>query len=184
MVAYIFFMSIALSIDALSIGISYRIRGIIIPMRTKVVVGTVTAILMLGAISIGNILNGLISENVANVIGAVVLILIGLAFIESSLYGSEESAYDFNHSRTIDLGEGIFMAVALSADSIASGIALAVSGESNFAIGICVGVMQFGFLVLSDIIVEHMGVIKILSPKLCGIFSGLLLIVIGILRMI
>lgn len=182
MILYFIVMSIALSIDALGIGISYRLKGVTIPFRTKISIGVMTSGIMLGALLFGNIIHKGLPVQVSKTLGAVVLIVIGAVFIHNSLYQDEEITYDFNHSREIELLEGVLLAVALSADSIGAGIAVASSGPCSCFFGIMVGGVQLFFLFLADFFVNHIKMIRKFNNKICGIISGAMLVIIGLLR--
>lgn len=184
MLIYFIIMSIALSVDALGIGISYRLNGVLIPLRTKIIIGIVTTAIMMGALAIGGLFHNGLPGQISKVIGAGVLVVIGLVFIRNSLFQDEDTTYDFDHSRAIDPLEGFLLAVALSADSVGAGIAVASTGVNSIFLGIMVGFMQLFFLFLAEFLVERVPVVKKFNNKICGIVSGCLLIIIGLLRCI
>ena len=179
---FIFIMAVSLSIDALGIGISYNIKGIRIPRYTKLIIGFVSAIIMQGALSIGSYFYSIMPTQVMKLVGVCILILIGVEFIRNSLFGGGDTTYDFDQSRAIDPLEGVFLSIALSADSISAGIAAASTGLTSMWVSILVGVMQVVFLEIAELLVKKSSFTKRIDSKLCGIFSGTLLIVIGFLR--
>ena len=182
MLIYFIIMSIALSVDALGIGISYRLNGVLIPLRTKIIIGVVTTAIMIGALMVGGLFHNGLPGQISKLLGAGVLIVIGIVFIRNSLFQDEEATYDFDHSREIGPLEGLLLAVALSADSVGAGIAVASTGVNSFFLGIMVGFMQLFFLSLAEYLVEHVPLVKRFNNKICGIVSGCLLILIGLLR--
>lgn len=183
MLVYFIMMSIALSIDALGIGISYRLKGVLIPLRTKIIVGITTTVIMYVALTVGTVFHDGLPGQFPNLLGAMILIVIGLVFLRNSLGPEEKVAYDFNDSRTIEPIEGLFLAIALSADSFGAGIAVASTGIRSYVLACMVGGMQLFFLFLAECLVEHVPYVQQMSRKLCGYISGSLLLIIGLLRL-
>lgn len=184
MIYFMIVLSISLSIDALGIGISYRLKGVKIAISAKIIIGMVSALIMFGAVYIGKELNKVLPEDVSHIVGIGILIFIGVSFIRNSLFGGEDTTYDLDKSRKIEGIEAVLLAVALSADSISAGIAAASSGSTNGAIAIFVGIMQITFLQLGETLVEKADFFKKIDSKICGIISGFILILIAILRWI
>lgn len=182
MLTYFIIMSIALSIDALGIGISYRLNGVLIPLKTKLIIGFITTGIMLGSLMIGNLFHHGLSGQISKYLGAGVLLLIGIVFIRNSLFQEENTTYDFDHSREIEPMEGILLAIALSADSIGAGIAVASTGVNSCLLGIMVGGMQLFFLFLAEFLVKHVKLIQRFNNRICGLISGILLVAIALLR--
>lgn len=182
MFIYFIIMSIALSVDALGIGISYRLNGVRIPLRSKLIIGIVTTAIMIGALMVGSLFHNGLPGQISKFLGAGVLILTGIIFIRNSLAQEEKETYDFDHSREIEVLEAILLAVALSADSIGAGIAVASTGMDSCMFGLMVGAMQLIFLFLADFLVEKVTSIQKFNQKVCGLISGCLLLIIGILR--
>lgn len=176
-------ISVSLSIDALGIGISYRLKGVTIPASAKIVIGLVSALIMWLSLSAGNRMLQIFPEKVMTLFGMAVLCLIGLAFIRNSLFGEKGKTYDFDQSKKIETGEAILLGAALSADSVSAGIATAVLGLSSIWIPVMVGLMQMAFLYLGSVLMERCSLThKKAQEKICGVFSGCLLILIAVLR--
>lgn len=153
MFAYLLVTSIALSIDALGIGISYRLKGVVIPLRTKIVIGILTAVLMIGALLIGTLFHNGLPENIAKYIGSGILILTGCIFMKNGLSKKEQKTLDLDHSRAIEPMEGVL-----------------------------VGLMQVFFLFLADFLIRYVTAIARFNAKIGERISGGLLILIGLLR--
>lgn len=174
-------ISISLSIDALGIGISYRLKGVKISLSAKLVVGLISVIIMWLSLQAGELALLILPTEVTKIVGVSILLIIGVAFIRNSLYESQETTYDFDKSKKIDLIEAIILGVALSADSMSAGIAASIAGFNYILIPCMVGLMQIFFLYLGEIMADK-SLIKKISRKTCGILSGSLLIFIAILR--
>lgn len=183
MLLQIMAISISLSIDALGIGVSYQLKGVRIPVSAKAIIGLISALIMGLSIYAGDFMLRIFPERVTTLFGIVVLCIIGLAFIRNGLFGDKDKTYDFNKSKTIDCGEAIALGAALSADSVSAGMAAAVLGLGNIWMPLTVGIAQVTFLclgafVISRLPLKHGG----LQEKICGVFSGCLLILIAVLR--
>ncbi|MDO5294584.1 MAG: manganese efflux pump [bacterium] len=177
-------ISISLSLDALGIGISYKLKGVRITHMAKFVVGLVSVLIMWGSLKLGEAVKYFMPPQVANILGISILVLIGLTFIRNALFGTEKTTYDFNKSKNIDIWEAVILGIALSADSISAGIAAVTMGLGSMIIPFCVGGMQVIFLYIGDILLERVGIVRRMSRKLCGVLSGCLLLVIALIRII
>lgn len=176
-------ISIALSIDALGIGISYRLKGVKISCLAKSIIGILSGFIMLGSLFMGKVMLKIVPNEVAQIFGTVVLLMIGLSFIRNSLFQKNGKTYDFDQSKEIELGEAAILGVALSADSISAGVAISTIGLSSFWIPIVVGFMQVILLYLGELFVEKCNFFKEKTQsKACGVFAGALLILMAILR--
>ncbi len=184
MLLNVIIISISLSLDALGIGISYKLKGVKITTAAKLLVGLVSVMIMWVSLQAGYLILQWFPKDVANLIGAAILAIIGLSFIRNGLYGSEEAVYDFNRSKKIDWWEALVLGIALSADSFSAGVAAASIGFHGVLIPLSVGFMQVLFLFLADIMMSHCNVVKNLNRKLCGVVSGLLLLMIALIRLI
>ncbi len=184
MIWYMICMSVALSVDALGIGISYRMNGVQIPIRTKMIIGVITTVIMVLALGMGTLFHHILPDQVSKWSGAGALILVGILLIRNTFHNKGEVTYDFDRSRTIEPLEGILLAIALSTDSIGAGVAVASAGVNSCFFGLLVGFMQLFFLFLADYLVTCIPNIQKCNKTFCGILSGLLLIFIGGVRLI
>ncbi|MDQ5983998.1 MAG: putative sporulation protein YtaF [Eubacteriales bacterium SKADARSKE-1] len=207
----IILLSISLSMDALGIGISYSIRKIKIPFLAKIIVSVISVIFTAAAIFLGSMILLVVDPTVAKFIGCVMLILLGAFTIYQGFKNDDNKKknpkvkrvwhfainflgltvkiikkpidFDFDKSKHIDLIEAIYLGVALSIDSIAAGTSLAVSGLNSLFIPISVGISQFVFLSLGNIIGKKISSIKFIDPRIFVFISGAILIVLSIVRL-
>jgi putative Mn2+ efflux pump MntP len=177
-------ISISLSIDALGIGIAYPLRGVKIGVLAKTIIGFISCGVMFLSILVGKEMTKIIPANVMMIIGTAILILMGVVYIRNSLFSDEEASYDLDESKKIDLFEAIILGFALSADSISAGIAIVAIGMQSTFVPIVVGLTQIGFLTLGNQLITRFSRIRKMNSKVCGVFSGTLLILIAILRCI
>ena len=177
-------ISVSLSIDALGIGISYRLKGVDITHSAKFTIGLVSVLVMWISLSLGKIMLQVFPADVAKIIGCSILGLMGLSFLRSALFGKENATYDFNQSKKIELWEAIVLGFALSIDSVSAGIAAASMGLGSDWIPLCVGVMQVMFLYLADILITKTRITKHINRRICGACSGILLLIIASMRVL
>lgn len=179
----LFILAITLSIDAFGIGVAYTIKGVIIPLQSKILVGFISAAIMWGAALTGEFMLRFLPEWCAKYLGIFILFLMGAIFIRNSLCTESTQTYDLDASKRIELLEGILLAIALSADSISVGVAAATLGLSWFFLGIMVGFLQMIFLWVGNIVIKRGSRLKCLDCRLSGMLSGAMLILIGLLRL-
>lgn len=177
-------LSVSLSMDALGIGVSYAGKRITLTWGSRIIIGIISALAMFLSIQLGLLFDQLFPPEVMKIVGISILFLIGAGFIRGSLDTHEQSSYDFDDSSSIDWYEAVLLGVALSADSISTGIAVSVLGLSSIWVPILVGVMQVLFLWLGQKVVCKSCILCKCNPKVCGIFSGILLFVVALLRIV
>lgn len=177
-------LAFTLSIDALGIGIAYTIRGVYITNSAKLIIGIVSIVVMRLSALLGAYLHYLFPGRATTYFGAAILIVMGIIFIAKSFHISEEVPYDLDHSSSIEGREAILLGIALSADSISAGIAIASLGVSGLAISLMVGTLQYLFLVLGNTLVTKVKHVKKLNAKFCSIFSGIIFIAIAVVRLL
>lgn len=183
MIINILVISIALSIDALGIGLSYGLKGVKIPFIAKIIIGIVSAMIMFASLYLGRLMLVFFPNEVTQIFGTVILILIGISFIRNSLFQKDGSTYDFDQSKQIEWKEACVLGFALSADSISAGVAVSAIGLTSIWIPILVGIMQVLLLSIGEFIVVKNTVLKErMQEKTCGVFAGILLILMALLR--
>lgn len=204
-------LGVSLSMDSLSIGISYGLRKIKTSIFSRVIICIISILITGSSILFGNILTMVIPENLAKFIGALMLCLLGLYIILESFIKEKKKdkpkkeketifqlalkpfgitinimrdpyIYDFDKSEHIDTIESIYLGFALSIDSFAAGISSSISGFSSLFIPIFVGLFQILFLSLGDFLGSKVSSFKNIDPKVFVIISGSILIILSIVR--
>lgn len=207
----IILLAVSLSIDAFGIGISYSIRKVAIPFSSKIIISVISVIMTGISFIIGSTILLFVNENVAKFIGCFMLIILGLWTIVQGLKSKNESkkeahenktlsffikplkltvqitkgptAFDMDNSKHIDIFESVYLGVSLSIDSLVVGISYAVVGGSSYLIPIYVGLAQFIFLSLGETLGTRIASIKKVDSKIFVMISGLILILLSIVRM-
>lgn len=187
----------AVSLDGFGVGISYGMQKIKLPLVSLLVIMCCSGIVVLIAMTIGNLITQFISEDTAGRFGGVLLIGIGLFSLynmlkkpksdnsnntdkERTLQSLIDSPADADRDRSgsISPQESIFLGVALALDAFGAGIGAAIIGYQPMITAILVGVMS-GTFVFSGM---KLGLLLIRWEKLqkIGYLAPLLLIVLGV----
>ena len=182
MLLKLWIISVSLSIDALGIGMSYRLKGVRISLFAKMIVGIMVMIVSCGALLIGNKVVMYFPQGVLKIVVTTLLVLIGIMFIRKGLYGTEEVFCDMDSSSSIEPCEAVLLGIGLSMDSIGTGIAVVAIGINHILLPVLVGVNHIFFLLIGEWFGEKTMRLAGKSQKICSIFSGILLIIIGILH--
>ena len=207
----IILLAVSLSIDAFGIGISYSIRKVAIPFTSKIIISVISIIMTGISFIIGSTILLFVNENIAKFIGCLMLIILGIWTIIQGLKGKDEqkketqknktlsffikplrltiqvikgpTAFDMDDSKHIDIFESVYLGVSLSIDSLVVGISYAVVGGSSYLIPFYVGIAQFIFLSFGEFLGWKISSIKNVDSKIFVVISGLILIVLSIVRM-
>jgi putative sporulation protein YtaF len=167
-------LAFAVSLDSFSVGFTYGLRKMIIPVKSIIVIATCSAISLLIATGIGQVLGKLLSTKVTDQLGGLILILLGawvlyqffrpeknkeLVTIEKTIVNFEIKSLgivinilrkpmsaDFDLSGTITGIEAFMLGLALSLDAFGAGIGAAMLGFSPIYLAITVAIMSSVFV--------------------------------------
>ena len=184
----------AISMDAFGIGFSCSLRGIRFPLRCKLLIcGWVVAVTAVAVIA-GGIISGFLPEWAGSIIGAVMLIMLGIyifagALIRHKKESSEKikpsdilikpEVCDMDKSSDVDMKEALYTGIALSLDSFSAGLGAGVAGGADL-IPLLSGLFHFILLFVG----EFCG--RFMKNRFSGgelwltLLSSLLLIIIGV----
>lgn len=209
------FLAISSSIDSFGIGITYGIRNTKISNLAKFILFIISFVVSLFAVYLGDFLKDLLPDNIANYIGAFLLILLGgfvlfqalrknivkdnkiyeEVFSEPKIYRffikffgitiqiiKDPISSDLDKSNLIDGKEAVFLGVALSLDSFAIGISSGILGIHSLLFPILVSIFQLLFISFGNSIGYFLNNFNKIPEYIWSIISGILLIVIGIVK--
>lgn len=209
------FLAISSSIDSFGIGITYGIRNTKISNLAKFILFIISFVVSFFAVYFGDFLKDLLPDNIANYIGAFLLILLGgfvlfqalrknivkdnkiyeEVFSEPKIYRffikflgitiqiiKDPISSDLDKSNLIDGKEAIFLGVALSLDSFAIGISSGILGIHSLLFPILVSIFQLLFISFGNSIGYFLNNFNKIPEYIWSIISGILLIVIGIVK--
>ena len=204
MLITIILLALSVSIDSLGIGITYGIRKTSISSSGKFILFFVSLLLGVVSVAFGHFLIYILPVNIIKIISVFLLCIMGFLIIYEATNNNEKKEYkthkiflkslgitiqiirnpissDLNNSKIIEKNEALYLAFALSLDSICVGITSSSFGMYSLLFPILVPLFQFIFLnagiVLGKTLVSYNT-----SLKKWNIISGIILIVIGILR--
>ena len=207
-------LAISSSIDSFGIGITYGIKNTRITFVAKLVVFLISLCISTLSISVGKFIYRLFPPFFCNIIGFLILILMGLFIIFQALRKSKKTASsdensqkriynlfinsfgitiqiiknpinsDLDNSKNIDGKEALYLGFALSLDSLCIGIGNAMLGMFSFIFTMLVAFFQLIFLSLGLIFGNKLKSVTNIPDNIWSIISGILLIFIGISKLI
>lgn len=202
-------LAFAVSLDSFSVGFTYGLRKMRIPFKSILVIACCSALTLIGAMAVGQIIEAFLSPVMAERIGGIVLVLLG-GWILYQFFRPEKTkdvlphekiivnfeikslgivinilkkpmSADFDKSGTITGIEAFMLGLALSLDAFGAGIGAAMLGYSPIALAVTVAIMSSLFVSFG----MKMGVLlsKITIVQKFSFIPGILLIFIGIWKM-
>lgn len=196
--------SFLLSLDAFTSSIAYGASHIKIPFLEALEISGIGVLFLGLSFFLSFFLKGFIDESVARIIGCIILCGLGLhnllmtwirklikkrkemkpiqfevsnIHIMLEIYLDETSA-DFDHSKRLNSKEALFLAIALSIDSLATGFSM---GLGNIHYGWFL-IFTFCFTLFAVLFGSYFGK-KVTSRVDFAWMSGVLLVFLGILKL-
>lgn len=191
------------NIDNFTIGMAYGIKKIKIGWISNLLIAFITATGTFISMALGLAISKILTVSVANALGSVILILIGIWIIKdfflknekiqkqtvkttginkySQILNDPESA-DNDHSGTIDIRESLVLALALTINNFGLGIGASITG-----LNIYVTVISTLFFSLISIELGSLAGRSYLSKflgNLAPLVSGLIIVLLGIYELI
>lgn len=173
-------LALTVSIDSLGIGITYGIKNTKILIFPKIVLFLLSMFISYLSINLGDFINLIIPHNISTYIGSFILIGMGLWIIYQSINKREKTdinpyikkeynffikslgitiqiirnpiSSDLDNSKSIEWKEAIYLALALSLDSIGIGIAVSVIRFFFYTISYISSYFPSYFLIIWNII--------------------------------
>lgn len=212
MIIQLIILALALSIDALGIGISYGIRKIKISFLSISIISIISLLLSSIALFLGSFLASLLSKKITTFFSILILIFLGLFIIKKGLEKDKPkdvklneqnkiysffirslgitikvikmpSLCDFDNSLKIEPKEAFYLAMALSLDSVGTSIAISNLYNNIFIFPILVVFFQLNFLFFGILIGKNC-LNSFLNEQKISIISGTILVFIALLRII
>ncbi|MGJ7046110.1 sporulation membrane protein YtaF [Thermoanaerobacterium thermosulfurigenes] len=135
--------SISANIDNFTVAIAYGIKKIRIGILSNILIALVSGIGTFLSMSIGLLINRFLPTNISNIVGSLILIMLGLWFILD--YYKKRKTYTFNfknnyeilinskiadtdNSKYIDMKESIILAFGLTINNLGLGIGASITG--------------------------------------------------------
>ncbi|MRG87669.1 sporulation membrane protein YtaF [Salinibacillus xinjiangensis] len=206
----LFLLSFAVSLDSFTAGFTFGLRKITIPIKSLISIGCVTAIVFLVAMLIGERLAAIFSPHIADLIGGVLFIGIGLWVVyqfvrdhrKNSETASDTNAFifkweikslgiviqilknpnraDMDSSGDIKGIEAIILGTALSLDAFGAGIGAAIFGFTPILTAAFTATMSSLFLFIGTKSGYFLSRWKWIDK--IAFVPGLILIMLGVLK--
>ncbi|MFZ7945642.1 sporulation membrane protein YtaF [Neobacillus sp. 19] len=202
-------LAFALSLDSFSVGFTYGLRQMVMPIKSILIIATCSAVSLMIALSIGHGLEKVLSPGITAKLGGIILIALG-AWVLYQFFRPEKEkevlkhektiinfeirslgiainilkkpmSADFDKSGTITGIEAFMLGFALSLDSFGAGIGAAMLGFSPFYLAITVAIMSSLFVLLG--IKSGTFFRKFEWVQKFSFLPGILLIIIGIWKL-
>jgi len=191
--------SLSSNLDNLVVGIAYGIKKIKIGIIANLIIAVVTSIGTFLSMSVGSYISKFLPHFLANYLGAVVIIILGVYFITQSIIKflnnikSKELALknitdmieyaeksDLDSSGDISMKEALLIALGLTFNNLGTGVAASITGVSIQLTVLSTFILSILVIIFGESIGNHV------LGKFCGkyapLFSGILLIILGIIE--
>lgn len=176
-------LAISISIDSLGIGLTYGIKNTTIPKTSNIILFAISFCITCSSIFLGHYISVLLSPTMSQIIGSFFLIMLGLYNIHKAQI-SDCTNYDLDHSNNIDKKEALFLGLALSVDAACVGIGSGIIGLNDIILPILVASFQLFFINCGNLVAKNIIKSINISEKFLSIFSSVVLILVGILRIL
>lgn len=143
----LYLLAFAVSLDSFSVGLTYGLRKIRIPLKSIIMIASCSAIVLLAAMAVGNIVDVFMSPQIAEKIGGTIFLLLG-GWILFQFFRPQKEKESLSHEKTIinleikSLGIVInILRKPTSADFDKSG---SITGIEAFMLGLALSLDAFG----------------------------------------
>jgi putative sporulation protein YtaF len=191
----IILIGLASNLDNAGVGIAYSVRGIRISRNANFMIAVISCLMTLVSGIAGTWLSMFISTFVSHLIGAIVIVSVGIYvlyqpflkrkieqkatngnLLQRILRQPEEA--DLDHSKTISFQESLILGIALGINALAGGFDAGITHLPVAVTSLAVGFFSFIILGLTDYFGRKFIAVK--YDQLATILSGILLILIGL----
>ena len=199
---------LVLSLDAFVASIAYGTNKIKIPFRSVLIINTICSLFLGVSIFFGSQIKKILPNNITLILSFSILMLLGIYYLFESIIKTylekkleenekvkiklfdiwiiidvycDETKADFNLSKKLDAKEAVYLATALSLDSLAVGFGSSL-GNINYLHVIGLSLIIGLFSIYSGIFIGK----KIVEKTKINLswLSGILLIILAILKLV
>lgn len=193
--------SLSSNLDNLVIGIAYGVKKIKIGITPNLIIATVTSIGTLISMSVGKFISDFLPTSLTNMLGAVIIMLLGLYFLIQSILKLIPKSYsnslalknvdeimdyaeksDSDNSGTLNIKEAFVVSLGLMLNNLGTGLAASITGVNVSITVICTFILSIALLMLGKSIGHN--VLGSICGKYAPLISGVLLIILGIFELI
>ena len=148
-------ITFASTADSFIIGFNYGLKKVRINNTSNFYISIVTCIGTFLSMHAGKLLSNLISARVANMMGGIVLVLLGIYMLKMTLFptknkmvkmSEDPTMIDEDKSQVIELKEALLIGLILSINNIGMGVGAGITGMPVFITPFICGVASFVFV--------------------------------------
>lgn len=167
-------LSISSNLDNIIFGITYGASNVQIPIKGATIISCITTLITGMFMVLGMEVGELLNAQVANVLGGVLLILIGLYYIiEEFVFLKKE---DTNIAKIITVKSMFLIAINLSINNIPIAIAGGISNTNIFYTVVFSFIFSTLFMYLGNVVGRKF------KSKIVSALASILLIILGIIK--
>ncbi|MFL0198828.1 sporulation membrane protein YtaF [Clostridium sp. WILCCON 0269] len=191
--------SLSSNLDNVVVGIAYGIKKINVSIIANLIIAIITSTGTFLSMSIGGYISKFLPHYMTNSLGAVVIVILGVYFVIQSILKlinnteSKELALknihdmieyaeksDLDNSGNISMKEALLVAFGLTFNNLGTGVAASITGVSIQFTVISTFILSIITIVFGQAIGNH--VLGKFLGKYAPLFSGILLIILGIIE--
>jgi putative sporulation protein YtaF len=191
--------SLSSNLDNVVVGIAYGIKKINVGIIANLLIAIITSTGTFLSMSVGAYIAKFLPHNIANGLGAVVIVILGIYFIIQSIIilinntKSKELALknihdmieyaeksDLDNSGDISMKEALLVAFGLTFNNLGTGVAASITGVSIQLTVVCTFMLSILTIIFGQATGSH--VLGKFFGKYAPLFSGILLIILGIIE--
>ncbi|WP_314591233.1 sporulation membrane protein YtaF [Paenibacillus terrigena] len=186
--------AVASNLDNLGIGLSFGMKRTRIPWLPNILIACITMIGTYFSMRMGEWLVRFISSDMANLSGALVIILIGIWTLWGSIRSSDSKEEleaptlsevlrnpihaDQDHNQVISWKESLALGLALTLNNIATGIGAGATGISALWTTVITGILSVIFIGVGSTVGRRMA--RTWFGRYSNVLAGILLCLIGL----
>lgn len=167
-------LSISSNLDNIIFGIGYGASNITIPIKSASIISGITACVTAVFMILGTVLGELLNVAIANVVGGVLLIAIGIYFLVSEVITSKKEECEVKD--VISLKSIILIALNLSVNNIPIALAGGISNTSVLYTSLFSYIFGALFIFLGNMVGKKF------KGKILPLVASILLVILGIIK--
>ena len=176
-------LALSASIDALGLGITYGIKKTKMSKSGNLIIFTTLFCLSGLSVFIGRYISTLFSPVVSAILGASLLILLGIYNIFKSPNNTSTN-FDTDGSNYIDAKEAFVLGLAVAIDASCVSLGSGMIGMGGVVLPLLMAIFHTFFVNCGNLVATNIASIFTISSKLLSNLSGIILIFIGFVRLL
>ena len=176
-------LALSASIDALGLGITYGIKKTKMSKSGNLIIFTTLFCLSGLSVFIGHYISTLFSPVVSAILGASLLILLGIYNIFKSPNNTSTN-FDTDGSNYIDAKEAFILGLAVAVDASCVSLGSGMIGIAGLILPFLMAVFHSFFVNCGNLVATNITSKFTISSKLLSNLSGIILIFIGFVRLL